>query len=269
MDMKQLAANRPAKPRSTMDKLKTVHKHVKNWHQLIWDKLFAGDNLIYQFRNGLSIECRRKSTDINEAIVVLSGIEYPQELCTLSRENAVVFDVGANIGTFGVFLHSLNGNRDYRLYAFEPFEGNLDLAKKNFERNGLKNYHLLPQAVSGKNGKVQFDVSGAFDAHKINHNLSGGIEVESVTLSHFCRQNNIAFIDVLKMDIEGSEFEILAADGDFICQNVGVLLMEYHLSESHPNIDAVLAQLSPHFDVLTENTHAGGGMLLAVKKQRG
>lgn len=52
---------------------------LSNWPMLFKDKLFGGDNVLYNFRNGEVIECHTKSTDINEAMVMLSGIEYPEQ----------------------------------------------------------------------------------------------------------------------------------------------------------------------------------------------
>lgn len=267
MNLQAIAAARPAKPRTASAKFQTLYQQVKNWYCLPVDKLIGGGNLVYRFRNGAQIECRRQSSDINEAVVVLSGIEYPAELCTLARDGAVVVDAGANIGSFGVFVHGLNRNRAYRLYAFEPFAANRGLAEGNFRRNGLTDYRLLPQALAGRNGTAYFDVSGAFDGHKLSDNTAG-MEVETLTLSRFCENEGIDWIDVLKMDVEGAEFGIIAADGAFIGARVGVLMMEYHLSEQRLNAESLFAALSPYFDVVTENTHAGGGMILAVNKNR-
>lgn len=265
MNLQALAAARPAKPRTASAKFKTLYRQVINWYCLPLDKLVAGGNLVYRFRNGAEMECRRRSSDINEAVVVLSGIEYPAELCTLARDGAVVVDAGANIGSFGVFVHGLNRNRAYRLYAFEPCAANRELAERNFRRNGLSDYRLLPQALSGTNGTAYLDVSGAFDGHKLSDSTEG-MEVETLTLSRFCRNERIDRIDLLKMDVEGAEFDIVGTDGAFIGAHVGVLMMEYHLSGQRRKADGLLAALAPHFDFITENTHVGGGMILAVNK---
>lgn len=73
-------------------------------------------------------------------------------------------------------------------------------------------------------------------------------------------------IDLLKMDIEGSEFEIFQVDAEFIKKSVSVLLMEYHLSEKHSSVDGIVNALSDEFNVVLENIHEGGGMLIAYKK---
>lgn len=254
------------KPKTTMQKLKVVHKYIKNWYMLFVDKLFATSNILYHFKNGVAVECRPKSTDINESVVVLSGIEYPEQLCRFDKQNVTVVDIGANIGTFSLYVSYLNPQRNIKFYAIEASSENAILCQKNFQHNHINNYVLAEKAVTGQNGFVTFDTSGSFDGFKVNNNASHGIQVESQTLSAFCQDYNIKTIDLLKMDIEGSEFDIFQVDSEFIKDNVSVLFMEYHLSEKYNSIDEIVGALSDKFNVVLENIHAGGGMLIAWKK---
>ena len=92
------------------------------------------------------------------------------------------------------------------------------------------------------------------------------MEVETITLSAFCRQKNIEHIRLLKMDIEGSEFDVFRADAEFICRHVDILFTEYHFSSKHRNVSALTDRLVDDFDVILENTHTGGGMIIARRK---
>lgn len=258
--------NRPAKPKTTVQKLKIVQKHIKNWYMLFVDKLFATSNILYHFKNGIVVECRPKSTDVNESVVVLSGIEYPEQLCCFDKQNAVVVDIGANIGTFSLYVNHLNSQKNIKVYAIEASPENTALCKKNFQHNHLDDYVLVEKAITGQNGFVNFDISGNFDGFKVSHGASNGIRVESQKLSTFCQDHNIQTIDLLKMDIEGSEFDIFQVDGEFIKNNVSVLFMEYHLSERHTSVDEIVNILSDGFNIALENVHEGGGMLIAWRK---
>lgn len=250
--------NRPIKPKTTIQKLKIVQKHIKNWYMLFVDKLFATSNILYRFKNGVVVECRPKSTDVNESVVVLSGIEYPEQLCRFNKQNAVVVDIGANIGTFSLYVNHLNPQKNVKIYAIEASPENTALCKKSFQHNHLDDYVLAEKAITGQNGVVTFDISGNFDGFKVNDNTSNGIQVESQKLSTFCQYHNIQTIDLLKMDIEGSEFDIFKSDSEFIKDNVSVLFMEYHLSEKHTSVDEIVKILSDKFNVVLENTHNGG-----------
>lgn len=227
------------------------------------DKIFATSNILYQFKNGIVVECRPKSTDVNESVVVLSGIEYPEQLCCFDKQHAVVVDIGANIGTFSLYVNHLNLQRNVKFYAIEASPENIALCEKNFQHNHINDYVLVQKAITGENGIVNFDISGNFDGFKVSNNTNNGIQVESQKLSTFCQYYNIQTIDLLKMDIEGSEFDIFKSDGEFIKNNVSVLFMEYHFSEKHNSMDEILGVLSNKFNVVLENTYNGGGMLIA------
>lgn len=259
---------RPNKPKTTSEKLRTVIREVKNWPLLFIDKFLGRrGKLLYRFRNGTQVICRSRSTDINEAVVVLSGIEYPQRLCKLPA-HSVVLDIGANIGTFGIYLSYLNRCTDFMLHAFEPFPDNASLAEENFKLNGLNNYRLHRQAISSRNGIAKFDISGQFDAMRLNDagTEKETMEVETITLSDFCKQENIGHIRLLKMDIEGSEFDVFAADAEFIRRHVDILFTEYHFSSNRHDVSVLTNQLSDDFDVILENTHSGGGMIIACRR---
>lgn len=258
--------NRPIKPKRPIQKLSVAQKHIKNWYMLFVDKLFATSNILYYFKNDVVVECRPKSTDINESVVVLSGIEYPEQLCRFDKQNATVIDIGANIGTFSLYVNHLNPQKNIKFYAIEASPENIALCKKNFQHNHLDDYVLVEKAITGQNGVVTFDVSGNFDGFKVNNNTNNGIQVESQTLSAFCQEHNIQTIDLLKMDIEGSEFDIFQIDSEFIKNNVSILFMEYHLSEKHSSVDEIVNILSDKFNVVLENIHKSGGMLIAWKK---
>lgn len=260
--------NRPVKPKDAFSKLKILMVHVKNWHLLFKDKVLGGRNIIYKFRNGIEVECRTKSTDINEAVVVLSGVEYPSELCVFDgKKQAIVFDVGANIGTFSLFVAKQNNQKDIHIYAFEPFPDNAKLCMSNIRRNKFNQFTLSNKAISDREGIVKFDISGGFDAFKINNSSENNIEVKTTTLSLFCAKNYITYIDLLKMDIEGSEFDVIAQDIEFIKSCVNVMFMEYHLSNERKAIDRLIILLQDYFEIILENVHEAGGMLIARRIQ--
>jgi hypothetical protein len=59
-------------------------------------------------------------------------------------------------------------------------------------------------------------------------NSAGSVEVECVTLSQVFKENNIDYVDFLKMDCEGAEYEILKAMEEETGSKIGRIAMEYH-----------------------------------------
>ena len=106
-------------------------------------------------------------------------------------------DIGANIGSFSIYVDRINKHLDPIIYAFEPHPDNDNLTKANLKRNGLANYHIIQKAVAGTDGVASFDISGAFDAFKLNAQSSTTIEVTTVKLSTYC-SSNINRIHLLK-----------------------------------------------------------------------
>lgn len=260
---------RPAmnKPKNAISKGVVLIKNLKNWPVLLKDKIVGGSNILYQFRNGEVIECRTKSTDINEAVVVLSGIEYSEQYCKLNNRNEpVIVDIGANIGSFSIYAHRLNKHLNPTIYAFEPHPDNVNLTEANFKRNGLANYHIVQKAVAGIDGVASFDVSGAFDAFKLNDQSTETIEVTTIKLSTFCSRNSIDRIHLLKMDIEGGEYDVIEHDLNFINEKVEVMFIEYHNFDVNDGESLLIEALKANFDISIQNSHKDGGMLIATNK---
>lgn len=94
-----------------------MQSNIKNWCMIFADKVFATSNILYRFKNGIVVECRPKSTDVNELVVVLSGIEHPEELCRFNKQHTVVVDIGANIGAFSLYVNHLNLQKNVKIYG--------------------------------------------------------------------------------------------------------------------------------------------------------
>jgi FkbM family methyltransferase len=248
-------------------KIITVIIFVKNWYLVPIDKIVGRRNIIYKFRNNILVECRTKSTDINEAVVVLSGQEYPLKFNVLdNRSKKVVFDLGGNIGTYSLLFNSLNKDLDYAGYIFEPHPGNIKILKNNLLLNNVTKFTVIKKAIAGENGLLKFDVSGGFDSFKIDNKSKNYIEVDAVKMSDFCKFNNIKQIDLLKMDIEGGEYDILANDFEFLSNHVKIIMLEYHNLDQDRNYEYILKKLEESFIVNVEHGHLGGGIISAINK---
>ena len=255
------------KPKNAISKGLVLIKNLKNWPALIEDKIVGGNNILYHFRSGEVIECRTKSTDINEAVVVLSGIEYAEQYCRLNTRNVpIIIDIGANIGSFSIYAHRINKHLNPIIYAFEPHPDNAKLTEANFKRNSLVNYHIVQKAVAGTDGVASFDISGAFDSFKLSDKSNDAIEVTTTKLSTFCSSNNIDKIHLLKMDIEGGEYDVIEHDLDFINEKVEVMFIEYHNFDIDDGQCLLTEALEANFDISIQNPHEGGGMLIATNK---
>lgn len=123
-----------------------------------------------------------------------------------------VFDLGAHCGVSTCLLAGLVGPQG-RVIAFEPDPLNYSLLLRNLERHGHTNVTALNIAVSSSNGTAPFNCEGTVGsglASVIKRDTVGStVDVETVTLAEaFVRWGQPVFC---KIDIEGSEIEVLAS----------------------------------------------------------
>lgn len=94
-------------------------------------------------------------------------------------------------------------------------------------------FQLHPFAVAGRSGSFTFyesidQVSGSlFDGH-VNAKRSTSYPVRSTTIPDLMASIGAATVDVLKLDVEGAEYDVLASMDDHSFANIGQLIVEFH-----------------------------------------
>ncbi len=148
------------------------------------------------------------------------------------RKNPIIFDCGANIGFATIFFKWIYPESE--IYAFEPDKNTFEILKKNVLQNKLKNVHLYNSAISDKNGEIDFFIDptcpgSLIMSTKQERMPKDKITVDCLSLSTFIKNNNLSKIDYLKMDIEGSEFEVIQdLNINNQLKNVEKFSIEYH-----------------------------------------
>lgn len=153
--------------------------------------------------------------------------EYEAEIFKKNiKKNDVVLDIGAHIGTYTLIAAKIVGNKG-RVYAFEPDSINFTLLKKNVEENGYKNVVLINKAVSDKDSEQELFISkeNAGD-HRIYNpgDQRSSIKIKTVTLDSFFK-NKSKTINLIKMDIQGSEFSALTGAKKMIKENKNIKIL--------------------------------------------
>lgn len=118
---------------TALRKARLVYQTLSNWPLVAADKTGLLRAVDYRTRSGL-VRCRGRSPDVNEVVAVMSGYEYA--IAEPLPDAAVVFDVGANIGSFSLWLLATSGAVDLRVTAFEPYPPNAELLRRNLACNG-------------------------------------------------------------------------------------------------------------------------------------
>lgn len=136
--------------------------------------------------------------------------------------------IGAQIGVYTV----LAAKKAYRgkVYSYEPFPESFALLKENVALNHLKNVLVFNTAVSGTSGKKILYVSQSnTGAHSLFPDPGKRrVEVKTITLDKLISDNKLKAIDLLKIDVEGSEYEIILNSSKNTLARIKRIIMEYH-----------------------------------------
>lgn len=160
-------------------------------------------------------------------IFTLAEIFYDREYAihTPLPDRPLVLDCGANVGLSTIwFLARFVGSS---VHAFEPAPDNFRFLELNV---GGRNDVVATQAAVGKTpGKVLLHVAEHGAMHSVRDATAGAgsINVDCINLADYLRDRSISRVDVLKLDVEGSEMEVVEGLGDRI-DDVGVIVGEFH-----------------------------------------
>jgi FkbM family methyltransferase len=186
-------------------------------------------------------------------------------------DDAVIFDVGANVGFFSLFVHQRAKNP--HIFAFEPFPPTFEALRANTGLYGL-DVRLINRGVADRPGRTEFTfypnapgLSGRFagtpedlaenrslilewmermgvqipveqiDEAIRDHLRTETFPIELVALSDVIRENGVERIDLLKVDAEKSEGFILAGIRDEDWPKIRQVVLEVH-------DDVLLAEVS-------------------------
>ena len=153
----------------------------------------------------------------------------------------LVFDVGAHCGVTTYHFSRLVGPKG-RVIAFEPDPRNFKLLLHNIERHNLRNVVPVQAAITGRSGKTSFFSEGALGSC-VSHTSSRAtasreILVDAISLEDAFGRWGIP--QLCKLDIEGSEVEVLQASKEFLRQlDANFVLDTSHLVNGEMSFRAI------------------------------
>lgn len=231
----------------------------------IWWRLTGRSGSVkLRMTNGFQFELRARTPTENDygvayEVFMQRYYDVPKEI--LDEKNVkLVYDLGSNVG-FSC-LHWLATYPEARVIAYEPHPVSLEQLRRNVAFNAWQSRVELHAAAAGTTvGRAR--LSNAGPASRVQNGAAPGLDI---AVEDFFSRSAGDSIDILKMDIEGGEYALLA-DERFPKLFVRVLVMEWH--ESHQpgrdgawcrrRLEDIGFQISEIFD-------AGGyGMFLAYR----
>ncbi|MCM2373863.1 FkbM family methyltransferase [Aporhodopirellula aestuarii] len=181
--------------------------------------------------------------------VRISGIPYPIKLrtessdgrsmtqCLIERqynidpgfEPSSILDLGGNIGCSAIYFANRWPNA--KIVVVEPFAETFAILKENV--SGYPNVVAVQAAAHYQNETVSLDVpSNEFWSTRVLKKTSSsdnaGNVARGVTVSDLLDEHGIDKVDILKMDIEGSEADLFANRPHSWLRRTRLLMIELH-----------------------------------------
>lgn len=177
-----------------------------------------------------------------ETMVIYEGFKHPMYLRVRSSDTALfteiikqksynwnppkppkmIVDAGANVGLASIWF--ANRFPESRIVAIEPDPDNYRMLRKNTV--AYPQIALLNAALWGSAASLDMDYSAQSTAGwQVRE--SGNGKVQGVTMSEVMSMYGLDHIDLLKVDIEGSEKEVFESSTVWI-NRVGSILIELH-----------------------------------------
>lgn len=169
---------------------------------------------------------KEQQKDIYEELVTQNCYDVTEE----KVKGKIVFDLGANRGFFALICNELGAKEVICVEAQKDlYEG---LLKKNTEH--LSNIKRLNYAVTDKSGdKVTLSNDDWGSSLYVNKELKGvGTEVETISLEDLIKDYSETDM-VLKLDIEGAEYDVLMNASDDLLKRFSLIGLEIH-GNIHP-----------------------------------
>lgn len=192
------------------------------------------------------------------------------------NEGDCIFDVGANIGLFPIFLNQLF--HSLKIYCFEPIKPIFEVLSENIHLHSMENVILFNYGISSENHpEVIFtfypNMAGNSTAKPLEkleqrdmmksllsqeqvdyYFQNQEIRGELRTLSSVINELEIKTIDLLKIDVEGLEYEVLQGIEEKDWRKIKQIVTEVHNTEGR--LEKIKRMLIANgFDIIIEKNN--------------
>ena len=160
---------------------------------------------------------------------------YMQAQLLQDRESITILDIGAYTGeTVCKYVKTFS---NAYVYAFEPFPDSFEKLVSTCKGMPVKTFNY---AFSDNVEKIKLHVNADPSCNSIFPRVKDGkkyysekaenighIEVPSITIDHFCNEQKISYIDILKIDVEGAEIKVFSGGLEkFSSHAIGLIYAE-------------------------------------------
>lgn len=160
--------------------------------------------------------CRFETrADVSTFWLIFFAETYP-----VQRTDRMIIDGGANVGFFT--LYALLTAPNVHVVAVEPAPDSCARTRRLIHDHGLEDRVTLHEAALGSHsGTTTLDMKAGSQFRMTG---MGGIDVPMLTLDEIVT----GMVDILKLDVEGAEYQTLAAASTETLHRIQRIVVEYH-----------------------------------------
>ena len=221
---------------------------------ILFDKISADIVRITNRDFDHTVLVRIYSSDILVYIQIYYHGEYNSIKKLQFHNQPTIIDLGANVGFFS--LWSVSIWNDAQILAIEPDPENFDQLNAQIQLNKLTNVKTANLAIWTKDQTVsltrpEHSLNWSF---KISENTQWNDTVEGLTLSSILARFGLVKIQLLKMDIEGAEFNLFQTESFLkeLTNSVNHLIMETHHPDEQREIASQLRHIGFEIEIIRE-----------------
>lgn len=246
-------------------------KTLKNWPQYLWfhfSKNVENKEFLAKLRDGARFYIRKGVGDMVAVIEVFYERHYYLDPRLVTDEKLIIVDVGAQVGTFSIFASQKANNA--LIYSYEPDAASFSQLLKNIKLNGLesriKAFELAVWKERGQR-KLYYRDDDSLGRSFLETRGQSFYVVGCLALKDIFELNRIEKCDLLKMDIEGAEYEVLLSIPGEVYEKIDRIYVEFHrVSEINYTDQDLQSFLSEQGFIVSR--HAKLNILYATKKSQ-
>ena len=178
--------------------------------------------------------------------------EVYREVSDHVQDCRTIVDLGANIGLASLYFADQYPSA--RIVALEPFPDNYLMLQHNLKqliRQGRAK--TVQAAISHSEGEIRMGMPEGSEFSQAAISRGGAVPVQGITMEKLIAQQSLEQIDLLKVDIEGSEIDLFQGPSEWLAR-VRAIAIEFHGgSREESGFDALMRRHG--FRMHSSNAH--------------
>lgn len=180
--------------------------------------------------NGFKVKFPAKWYRYFESDYEKDNILFIKENC---KHDMIAIDVGAHLGLMSIILSQLVGKKG-KVISFEPTPQTYSVLKQVIKMNSAEeSVFPVNKAVSKENTTIDFFLSSDEGSNSNslvpkNHRDRKPIKISVTSIDLFVVENKISKVDFMKIDAEGSEYDVLLGAEKTIKNYRPIIILALH-----------------------------------------